>query len=137
MLRFPTVRLSNGDWARLNNLALDAENESHPVSTFLRAEVHRAIVEDKPDDDVVRLNAWVTYRVDWGPSETRLLVHPDDYVSKGTHLSVLSPLGAALIGIRNGDRMPFFDVLGSLHLVTPVSLRQEPITLGLLRNEGG
>jgi regulator of nucleoside diphosphate kinase len=133
MLTFPSVRLANEDWLRLMSLAFDAENDLHPVGTFLRAEVHRAIVVDDPDDDVVRLNAWVTYRVDWEPTESRLLVHPDDYVPGGHHLSVLSPVGAALVGIRLGERMPFFDLGGTLHLVTPLSLRREPSTLGLLR----
>jgi len=133
MLTFPSVRLPNEDWTRLMALAVDAENDLHPVGSFLKAEVHRATVVEKPDDDVVRLNAWVTYRVDWGPTESRLLVHPHDYTSGGHHLSVLSPVGAALIGIRIGDRMPFFEVGRILHVVTPISLRQEPTTLGFLR----
>lgn len=133
MLAFPSVRLPKDDWVRLMSLAFTAENDLNPVGTFLRAEVHRAIVMESTDDDVVRLNAWVTYRIDWGPTESRLLVHPHDYVPGGHHLSVLSPVGAALIGIRIGERMPFFDLGRTIHLVTPVSLRQEPTTLGLLR----
>jgi regulator of nucleoside diphosphate kinase len=116
-------------------LAFNAKNNPHPVSAFLRAEVHRAIVVTHADADVVRLNAWVTYRVDWGPTESRLLVHPDDYASGGCHLSVLSSVGAALIGIRVGDRMPFFDSGKSLHVVTPMSLRQEPTALDPCRHE--
>ena len=135
MLTFPSVRRPNDDWVRLMSLAFDAENDLHPVGTFLRTEVHRAIVMEELDDDVVRLNAWVTYRIDWDSAESRLLVHPDDYACGGHYLSVLSPVGAALIGIRVGDRMPFFDFGRMLHLVTPVSLRQEPTTLGLLRRQ--
>ena len=44
MLTFPSVRLPNDDWVRLMSLAFDAENDLHPVGTFLRTEVHRAIV---------------------------------------------------------------------------------------------
>lgn len=132
MLTFPPVRLPNEDWVSLMRLAFGADNDLHPVSTFLRAEVHRAIVTEQPDDDVVRLNAWVTYRIDWEPTESRLIVHPDDYVPGAHYLSVLSPVGAALIGIRVGDRMPFFDSRAMLHLVTPVSLRQEPMIPGPL-----
>jgi regulator of nucleoside diphosphate kinase len=119
------------------SLAFGTESDSHPVSTFLRAEVHRAIVTERPADDVVCLNAWVTYRIDWGPAESRLLLHPDDYAPGTHHLSILSPVGAALIGIRVGDRMPFFDSANTLHLVTPMSLRREPTILGLLRPHTG
>jgi hypothetical protein len=133
MLTLPSVRLPNEDWARLMRFAFDAENNHHPVGSFLRAEVHRAIVTEQADDDVVRLNAWVTYRVDWESTESRIIVHPHDYVLGAHHLSVLCAVGAALIGIRVGDRMPFFDSGNRLRLVTPVSLRQEPTTLGLMR----
>lgn len=35
-----------------------------------------------------------------------------------THLSIMSPLGAALSGLRVGSRMPYVDLDGALHLVT-------------------
>jgi hypothetical protein len=36
-----------------------------------------------------------------------LLVHPEDLRWPGAELSVLTPLGIALLGLRVGDRMPF------------------------------
>jgi hypothetical protein len=119
------------------SFAFDTANDSYPVGTFLRAEVHRAIVTDQTDEDVVRLNAWVTYRVDWTATESRIIVHPDDYLPGGPYLSVLSPLGAALIGIRVGDHMPFLDSGKRPHLVTPLDLRREPTMLDLLRRDAG
>ena len=50
MLTFPSVRLPNDDWVRLMSLAFDAENDLHPVGTFLRTEVHRAIVMEELED---------------------------------------------------------------------------------------
>jgi regulator of nucleoside diphosphate kinase len=136
MLPFPPVRLPSRDWARLMRLAFDARYDSHPVAPFLRSEVHRAIItEEDNDGDVVRLNAWVTYHVDWDASESHLLVHPDDFVSDGAHLCVLSSLGAALLGIRVGDRMPFVGAAGRLHLVTVLSVRQDPTMLGMFRRD--
>jgi regulator of nucleoside diphosphate kinase len=135
MLTLPSVRLSNEDWVRLMSFAFDRENDCHPVSAFLRSEVHRAIVTAQPDEDVVRLNAWVTYRIDWEATESRILVHPHDYEPGGHYLSVLSRVGAALIGLRVGDRMPFLDSWHTPHLVTPIGVRQEPTTLGLLRHQ--
>ena len=135
MLTLPSVRLPTEDWVRLMSFAFDAANDSHPVGTFLRAEVHRAIVTDQTDEDVVDLNTWVTYRIDWDATESRIIVHPGDYLPGGPYLSVLSPLGAALIGIRVGDHMPFLDSGKRPHLVTPLGLRQEPTMLALLRHD--
>lgn len=137
MLPFPPVRLPSRDWECLMQLAFDAKYDRHPVASFLRSEVHRAIIteEDSDDGDVVRLNTWVTYHVDWDASESRLLVHPDDFVSERVHLSVLSSLGAALLGIRVGDRMPFVDAAGRLHLVTVLSVRQAPTMRRLFRHD--
>lgn len=134
MLTLPSVRLPNEDWGRLMSFAFDRENDCHPVSTFLRSEVRRAIVTAQPDEDVVRLNAWVTYRIDCEATESRILVHPHDYEPGGHCLSVLSLVGAALIGLRVGDCMPFLDSWKRPHIVTPLGLRQEPTTLGLLRH---
>jgi hypothetical protein len=108
-------------------LAFDAKHNDHAVVPFLRSEVHRAIVLQNPQDDIVRLNAWVTYRLDKRPPERRLLVHPSDYVPGERQLSVLSSLGAALLGIRVGDAMPFLCTEGNLHLVTPLAVDQKAI----------
>jgi hypothetical protein len=35
-----------------------------------------------------------------------------------THLSIMSPLGPALSGLRVGSRMPYVDLDGALRLVT-------------------
>ena len=135
MLEMPAVRLRARDWSRLMLLAFQSESEEHPFSSDLRNEVHRAIVldDDVPVKDLVTLDSWVMYVVDWDAPETRLLVHPEDYTSSALHLSVLSPLGSALIGIRVGDRMPFVGMGETLHVVTPIEVRQEPSAAGFLK----
>jgi hypothetical protein len=128
MLFLPPVRLSSRDWARLMRLAFDEKHTAHPVGPFLRTEVHRAIVLDELGhrEDVVRLNAWVKYQLDARPPESRFLVHPEDYAAGKRQLSVLSPIGAALIGIRVGDPMPFVSTEGQLHLVTALTVGHVP-----------
>jgi regulator of nucleoside diphosphate kinase len=36
------------------------------------------------------------------------LVYPEDYTSDQTQIPVLSPLGAALLGLKVGSEVPFF-----------------------------
>jgi regulator of nucleoside diphosphate kinase len=55
------------------------------------------------------MGSWVTFWTNWGfPRETRQLVYPEDYTSERTQILVMSPLGAALIGLKVGSEIPFF-----------------------------
>lgn len=120
----PSIRISSADRRALEPMVLDALADGHPVAPFLLGEIHRAeVCPDAVPADTVTVNNWVTYRLDWGfPSESRLLVAPADYRNPAIHLSVLSPLGAALIGLRVGCRMPFREIEGTLHVATVESL---------------
>jgi regulator of nucleoside diphosphate kinase len=126
MLCFPSVRIQTRDWNRLMQLAFEADHKLHPAVTFLRSEVHRAIVFDEIDTaaQIVQLNNLVSYRLDKRSTTARVLVHPEDYALSGLNLSVLTSLGAALIGVRVGDTMPFMCTEGNLHVVTPLSVRR-------------
>lgn len=128
MLYFPSVRIRKRDWNRLMELAFEAEHNQHPVATFLRSEVHRAIVVDEIDaaDEIVQLNSWVSYQLDKQPMTARVLVHPEDYAASELHLSVLTSLGAALIGVRVGEAMPFMCTEENLHIIRPLAVRRQP-----------
>ena len=82
------------------------------------SEIRRAVVfdTDRRLDGVACLNEWVTYRIDGSrQSESRILVCPDELTNDQIELSVLSPLGAALLGKSIGQRVKFFSVEGGLH----------------------
>ena len=121
----PTIFIARRDHARLQRLAAVALRERHPVSRFLISEILRAVVCDAHDmpRGVACLNRWVTYRVDGSKhAESKILVCPDEFRSAQINLSVLSPLGAAVLGMSVGDRMKFFSIEGGLHFVIVESL---------------
>ena len=61
-------------------------------------------------EDVVSTNCRVIYRIDDEPkSRAHLLVHPEDLIWTGAEISVTTPLGTALLGLRIGDRMSFVE----------------------------
>ena len=63
------------------------------------------------------MGSWVTFWITWGfPRETRQLVYPEDYTSERTQIPVMSPLGAALVGLKVGSEIPFFTA-GSTNVV--------------------
>ena len=81
-----------------------------PHREFLLSELRRAALchPDALPEDVVSTSAKVTYRLDGeGHSRAHILVYPEDLQWPGAELSVLTPLGIALLGLRVGDRMPF------------------------------
>jgi regulator of nucleoside diphosphate kinase len=99
------------------------------------SEVDRAHVCDDNEipPDVVRLNNWVTYRVsDRKRSETKVLVLPQSFSNEQIHLSVLSLLGAAVVGLRVGDQLQFLNYKGDPALVAIESIGAQPGTPALL-----
>jgi regulator of nucleoside diphosphate kinase len=108
----PPITMAASDHRRLEELALRAFEDGHPVAHYLLTEVRRAHVCDDAElpADVARLNGWVAYRVGpRAPLQSRILVLPEDDRSRSDQLSVLSPVGAAIVGLRTGSRMPYFE----------------------------
>jgi regulator of nucleoside diphosphate kinase len=132
----PTITIPASDRRRLEELARVAAEHGDTDALFLMAEINRA--ETVPDraarlDSIVTMGSWVTFWTNWGfPRETRQLVYREDYISDGTQIPVLSPLGAALIGLKVGSHMPFF-AAGCTNIVRVESVsRTEPNVIPLL-----
>ncbi len=124
---FPVVQIERQDHLRLKQLARAAEREGHPTAPFLLAEIRRAQVFEQPSaEEAIGLNKQVSFRIDFGPTRRRLFVLPEHYANSELEVSVLSPVGAAMLGLRKGDRMPYRDIFGALHFVTIIDV--EPLT---------
>ena len=105
----PPVVIHSRDKNALVLLATIASRLARPGADFLMSELRRATlcaVENLPMD-VVSLGARVTYRVDHLPPTTSTLVLPGQVHGRWSGLSVLTPLGTALLGLRVGTRMVF------------------------------
>ena len=111
-LFFPTVTLPASDHRRLERLARVGASQGNADARFLLSEINRAeVVPDRAArlDSIVTMGSWVTFWINWGvPRETRQLVYPEDYTSERTQIPVMSPLGAAVVGLKVGSEIPFF-----------------------------
>jgi transcription elongation GreA/GreB family factor len=130
VLPLPAIALTASDYPRLEKLARIAAQQGDMDAMFLLAEINRA--EIAPDDahdfeSMVTIGSWVTYLTDWGiPRKTVQLVWPEDCRFDLAQIPVLSGLGAALIGLRVGDQMPYF-VMGCMNVIRVESVnRSEP-----------
>lgn len=105
-IREPNILLVDNDFAALSRLT-----ELHgatPVAQFLGHELDRAQVVARTDRKVVRLGSRVLYHdlSKSAPTEITLVLPHDADVTKH-RVSVLTPVGAALIGVEEGDRISF------------------------------
>ena len=137
MLPLPKIALTASDYPRLEQLARLAVQKGDLDGIFLMSEINRAdIVPDEADNvrPFVTIGSWVTHCTNWGvPRRTVQLVWPEEYWSNPDSLSVLTPLGAALIGLQVGDQMPY-SINGCLNLVRVQNVtKSDPKVVPLFR----
>ena len=117
----PPITLAMSDYVRLMREVWSPSRPDEKAGRKLLFELTRARIApaDGFPEGTVRLNSRVTYRLDDEPrARTHLLVHPDDLRWPGAEISALSPLGIALIGLREGDEHRFRSECGrQLHRV--------------------
>lgn len=132
----PPVSIASGDIGRLKQVAMQAVNNRHPIGRFLLSELDRATIFESSAAPVycVRLDEWVTFRADQGEApESRILVLPESFRNNNLHLSVLSPLGAALVGLRAASRIRYAGIDGVEHTATVENLDPPAGVISLLQ----
>lgn len=104
----PEIFVSSTDLKRIYDLL-----DSLPSSGFvgreeLENELKRAteVEPDKMPADVVTMNSTVKFIVEsTGKAFELTLVYPKDLDKNGKTISILAPVGSALLGIREGDQI--------------------------------
>jgi regulator of nucleoside diphosphate kinase len=102
------IFIADDDRARLTALihrTIDARQETAPLAA-LAGELRRArvIPRDEVPPDVVTMNSTVRVQdLETGEEETYTLVYPHEADVWAGKLSVLAPVGTALLGYRAGD----------------------------------
>ena len=110
----PEIVVSDLDYDHLTRLAAAAQYRLPEIATQLSSELERAVVvaEAAMPDDVVRLGSAITFRTNDGPPREGVLVLPvDANISKGL-VSILTPVGTALLGLRQGQSISFMALNG-------------------------
>jgi len=102
----PTIIINELDAERIDRLLEQPAFASLPIASALNDELDRAQMcapHDMPAN-VVTMNSQVKFRdLTTGEVRTRTLVYPAQMTDSSTQLSVMAPVGAALIGLRTGD----------------------------------
>ncbi len=108
-------------------IAADAEAAAPLASDMLLAEVERATLHDARSmpHDVVTMNTTVEFVDDAdGADRTVKLVYPGDANLDAGRLSILTPVGAGLIGLRQGQSILWPDRDGRERTLTILRVAQ-------------
>ena len=102
----PPITISSLDAVRLEKMLDSLDGTQIPNKDDLRAELDRANILEPQEmpQDVVTMNSTVIFKLESVGTEFALtLVYPSD-IDQGTgKISVLAPVGSALLGLREGD----------------------------------
>ncbi|BBO09727.1 regulator of nucleoside diphosphate kinase [Bradyrhizobium ottawaense] len=127
VLPLPKIALTASDYPRLERLARLAAQKGDLDGIFLISEINRADIVPNDWDDLrsrVTVGSWVTCCTNWGvPRRIVQLAWPEECWSDPARISVLTPLGAALIGLQVGDQMPYI-LAGCLNVVRVQNVTQ-------------
>jgi regulator of nucleoside diphosphate kinase len=104
----PDLIISSLDAERLETLLASLSDQAFPGKAALEAELARAeIVEpEQMPPTVVSMNSTVRFRVtESNEAFTLRLVYPKDSDSSQQTISILAPIGSALLGLSQGDEI--------------------------------
>jgi regulator of nucleoside diphosphate kinase len=123
-----SIIVSNVD---LQHLMPVLEQNDTPASEALDAELRRAQVVDGTavPPDVVTMNTEVVYEDDTGARRTVRVVYPREADSAHGRISVLAPIGSALLGLRVGQSIEWQMPKGRRR-VRVVEIRYQPESHG-------
>lgn len=95
--------LTSGDFQKLSSLVSSTQTE---IAELLEEELSRASIvpDDELPQDVVSMNATVRFQdLDTEKESTVTLVYPHEANIDENRISILAPVGSALIGLRVGQ----------------------------------
>lgn len=103
------IVITRVDANKLGDLIVEARHQGYRGSTYLNdlaAELDRAVLMEPKDipSDVITMNSKVRlYDIENNESLEYTLVFPEDADLKQGKISVLAPIGTAMLGYRVGD----------------------------------
>lgn len=104
----PNILLSERDAERLERLLDTLPDAAFPGKAELMAELERAEVvpSEAIPPEVVTMNSTVRFTVSSSNDVFSLtLVYPKDVDDSGTTISILAPVGSALLGLSKGNEI--------------------------------
>lgn len=125
--RRPAIHMIDDEADRLSDLAVQFEERAPEVSAMLLEEIGRATLHrrDAINPKIVTMNATVEFIDDAsGADRTVQLVYPAQADIAAGRISIMTPVGAGLIGLREGQSIIWPDRDGHQRKLTIVKVMQ-------------
>lgn len=121
----PEIILGEREYETLSALAAAAVQRMPEVAEALRLELDRATVVESEavPPGIVRLGSRVTYLAEGAERQVTLVMPSEADISAG-RVSILTPIGAALIGLSAGQTIAWTSRDGRLHRLRVVAVEQ-------------
>jgi len=125
----PPITLTVGDYERLSLLARAAARRMPDLVSVLTEELERAhVLAGGHPEQTVCMGSVVEFRDDRsGKVQTVTLVYPGDADISQRRVSILSPVGTALIGLKTGHSITFETGTGDIRRLTVLKVDGPPL----------
>ena len=131
----PPIIITRPDYERLYNL-IDSSQVAPIVGDYLLDELQRARIVAREDVEptVVTMHSRFIFRDETtGDTRKATLVYPDgENIAEG-RISILTPFGAALLGLSEGQSIDFETRIGERRVVTLVRVLSQRILAANMR----
>lgn len=106
--QLPEILIPQDDFETLMKLASAGAGDDGPADDLLNELERATVAEDGVlPASIVRMGSTVSYSLDGGQPKTVRLVYPAEADIASGAISVLTPIGAALLGLRPGQTIGF------------------------------
>ena len=133
MTSLPHIILSRWDLERLQALLRSSSADAHPQLDSLRVELDRAEVveDDAMPPTVATMGSTIRFVIEpMGKQFELTLSYPEDVRGDPRRISVLAPVGAALLGLSVGQRIDWQGPHGKLLRVRVERVHYQPEAAG-------
>lgn len=120
----PNIIIGETDYNRLVGLASDAPEKAAVVADELMAELERAkvVATGKVPANVVQMGSNVEFKSNDGHQRRVTLVYPGEADIAEGKISIMTPIGAALIGLSAGQSISWTARDGKAHELSVLSV---------------
>ena len=124
--RKPQITIARSDHEKLSAIAASLSARMPDAADELLAELDRARIaaDCSLSGDVIRMGSTVRFKPDTGEEKLLTLVYPGEADIAEGKISVLTPIGTALIGLAAGQSITWAARDGREHELTVLSVTQ-------------
>jgi|TARA_R110000823_G_scaffold29417_1_gene85383 regulator of nucleoside diphosphate kinase len=129
----PDIIISELDYSRIDNLLRTTAGIATNIKSALLTELERAelVAPEQIPANVVTMNSQVKFSViSTGVTFTLKLVYPKDMDDSGNTISILAPVGSAMLGLKEGDEIDWQDGQGGMLQVRIEAIEYQPERAG-------